>query len=42
VWWASIHGLVMLEIMGIDPVGHGAEARYKRALDVLVAGFSTQ
>jgi len=39
VLWGSIHGLVMLELVGIDPLGRPAEARYRHALDVLITGF---
>jgi AcrR family transcriptional regulator len=39
VVWGSIHGLVMLELVGIDPAGTDAPARYARALDILFAGL---
>ena len=38
--WASIHGLVMLELVGIDPLGSDPSARFSRALDALFDGFS--
>ena len=40
VLWGSIHGLVMLELVGIDPLGSDPSARFSRALDALVDGFS--
>ena len=39
VLWGSIHGLVMLELVGIEPKGSAADARYARALDILFAGL---
>ena len=41
VLWGSIHGLVMLELVGIDPLGSDPAARFARALDVLFDGFCT-
>ena len=40
VLWGSIHGLVMLELVGIDPLGSDPSARFSRALDALFEGFS--
>ena len=40
VLWGSIHGLVMLELVGIDPLGSDPSARFSRALDALFDGFS--
>ena len=40
VLWGSIHGLVMLELVGIDPRGSDPSARFSRALDALFDGFS--
>jgi AcrR family transcriptional regulator len=37
--WGAIHGLVMLEIMGINPLMSDPEARFERALDVLFRGL---
>jgi AcrR family transcriptional regulator len=39
VLWASIHGLVMLELVGINPLMSDSVARFERALDVLFRGF---
>jgi hypothetical protein len=39
VLWASIHGLVMLELVGINPLMGNPAARFERALDVLFRGF---
>jgi len=40
VLWGSIHGIVMLELVGIDSVASDATARFERALDVLFAGIT--
>jgi AcrR family transcriptional regulator len=40
VLWGSIHGLVMLEIVGINPVGSDPAARFTRALDILFDGLT--
>ncbi len=40
VLWGSIHGLVMLEVVGINPTGGDPTARFARALDILFDGFS--
>jgi AcrR family transcriptional regulator len=40
VLWGSVHGLVMLELVGIDPVGTDPATRFSRALDVLFEGFA--
>jgi AcrR family transcriptional regulator len=37
--WASIHGLVMLEIVGVNPLSADPTARFDRALDVLFRGL---
>jgi AcrR family transcriptional regulator len=40
IWWGSMHGLVMLEIVGIDPTKRRAPAeRYDRLLDTLLDGL---
>jgi len=39
VLWGSIHGLVMLELVGIEPKGSHHDERYVRALDILFAGM---
>jgi AcrR family transcriptional regulator len=38
--WGSIHGLVMLEIVGINPLMSDPSARFDRALDVLFLGLT--
>jgi AcrR family transcriptional regulator len=38
--WGSIHGLVMLEIMGINPLMSDPAARFEHALDVLFRGLA--
>src|SRR3954468_2836507 len=38
--WGSIHGLVMLEIVGINPLMSDPSARFERALDVLFLGLT--
>jgi AcrR family transcriptional regulator len=38
--WGSIHGLVMLEVVGINPVGSDPAARFTRALDILFDGLT--
>ena len=38
--WGSIHGLVMLEIMGINPLMSDPTARFAHALDVLFRGLA--
>jgi len=40
VLWGSIHGLVMLELVGINPLLSDPGERFARALDVLFDGFS--
>jgi AcrR family transcriptional regulator len=40
VLWGSIHGLVMLELVGLDPRQSDPAARFSLALDVLFAGFA--
>ena len=40
IWWGAMHGLVMLEIVGIDPKKQGDTAeRYDRLLDTLLDGL---
>jgi AcrR family transcriptional regulator len=40
VWWGAMHGLVMLEIVGIDPKKRrNAAERYDRLLDTLLDGL---
>ena len=38
--WGSIHGLVMLEIVGINPLMSDPVPRFERALDVLFRGLA--
>jgi AcrR family transcriptional regulator len=38
--WGSIHGLVMLEIVGVNPMMSDPAARFDRGLDVLFRGFA--
>jgi AcrR family transcriptional regulator len=40
VLWGSIHGLVMLEVVGINPLGTDPAARFTRALDILFLGLT--
>ena len=41
IWWGAMHGLVMLEIVGVDP-NHGDPAeRLDRLLDTLLDGLRT-
>ncbi|HXY95033.1 MAG TPA: WHG domain-containing protein [Acidimicrobiia bacterium] len=40
VWWGAMHGLVMLEIVGIRPTKADPGARYDRLLDTLVDGLT--
>ena len=40
VLWGSIHGLVMLELVGINPLLSDPGERFARALDTLFDGFS--
>jgi AcrR family transcriptional regulator len=37
--WGSVHGLVMLELVGINPLVSDPQARLERALDVLFRGI---
>jgi len=39
VLWGSMHGLVMLELVGIDPGGTDPAKRSQFVLDVLIAGL---
>ena len=38
--WGAIHGLVMLELVGINPLMSDPSARFDRALDVLFLGLT--
>jgi AcrR family transcriptional regulator len=38
--WGSMHGLVMLELVGINPAMSDPTARFDRALDVLYRGLA--
>jgi AcrR family transcriptional regulator len=38
--WGAIHGLVMLEIVGINPLMSDPAPRFERALDVLFRGLA--
>ena len=40
VLWGSIHGLIMLEVIGINPLGSDPETRFTRALDILFDGLT--
>jgi AcrR family transcriptional regulator len=40
VLWGSIHGLVMLELVGINPLMSDPATRFDRALDVLFRGLA--
>ncbi len=40
VLWGSIHGLVMLEVVGINPLGSDPDTRFTRALDILFDGLT--
>ena len=40
VLWGSIHGLVMLELVGINPLGSDPTARFDGALDILFDGLT--
>jgi AcrR family transcriptional regulator len=42
VFWGAIHGLVMLELDGICPSSTTPEARFARAVDVLLAGMAVR
>lgn len=37
--WSAMHGQVMLELVGIDPLGGDAEARYRRLVDTVIDGM---
>jgi AcrR family transcriptional regulator len=37
--WSAMHGQVMLELVGIDPVGGDADARFRDLVDVVLAGL---
>ena len=39
LWWGSMHGLVMLELLGIDPVKGDPSVRFDRLLDTLLDGL---
>ena len=39
ILWGSIHGLVMLELVGINPLGSDPAVRFAVALDVLFEGL---
>ena len=39
VWWGSMHGLVMLELVGINPVKGDPNERFDRLLDTLLDGL---
>ncbi|MEX1008540.1 MAG: TetR/AcrR family transcriptional regulator [Acidimicrobiia bacterium] len=39
IWWGSMHGLVMLEVVGIDPKRGDKAERYDRLLDTLLDGL---
>lgn len=40
--WSAMHGQVMLELVGIDPVGGDADARYRDLVDVILAGLQAR
>jgi AcrR family transcriptional regulator len=37
--WSAMHGQVMLELVGIDPVGGDPDDQYRDLLDALIAGL---
>jgi AcrR family transcriptional regulator len=39
IWWGAMHGLVMLELVGIDPKRGDPTERYDRLLDTLLGGL---
>jgi AcrR family transcriptional regulator len=39
ITWGAMHGMVMLELIGLDPVGDDPSVRYEGMLDVLIAGL---
>jgi AcrR family transcriptional regulator len=41
ILWGAMHGMVMLELVGMDPVGTDAATRYELMLDVLYRGLGT-
>jgi AcrR family transcriptional regulator len=40
ILWGSMHGLVMLELVGINPTMGDPQLRFERAVDVLIRGFA--
>jgi len=40
--WSAMHGQVMLELVGIDPVGGDADARYCELVDTILAGLQAR
>lgn len=40
IMWGSIHGLVMLELVGINPLMGDPAVRFERAIDVLFRGLT--
>jgi AcrR family transcriptional regulator len=40
--WSAMHGAVMLELVGIDPVGGDPDARYRDFVDVILAGLQAR
>jgi AcrR family transcriptional regulator len=40
ILWASVHGLVMLEIVGLNPLGSEPTERFSRAVDILFDGLT--
>jgi AcrR family transcriptional regulator len=39
--WSAMHGQVMLELVGIDPLGGDADARYRALVDTVLAGMQS-
>jgi AcrR family transcriptional regulator len=39
IWWGAMHGLVMLELVGVDPKRGDPTERYDRLLDTLLNGL---
>jgi AcrR family transcriptional regulator len=40
--WGSMHGLVMLELVGVNPLGDDPADRYERSLDALCDGLRVE
>jgi AcrR family transcriptional regulator len=42
ILWGSMHGLVMLELVGVNPLGDDPAERYERSLDALCDGLRVE